>query len=74
MVKRVTGMSEEMLKAGVDASEAWRALLDAAAQLTPQPAPTSAHFARVERPFRHALAGGSGRASCRRELSKAGRG
>jgi DNA polymerase III subunit epsilon len=56
-VTRLTGIAEPMLHEGVDAPEAWRELLDEAAQLTQQPAPTVAHFARFERPFLRALAG-----------------
>jgi DNA polymerase III subunit epsilon len=55
-VARITGISESMLREGVEASEAWRALLDQAARLARQPAPTVAHFARFERPFLRALA------------------
>jgi DNA polymerase-3 subunit epsilon len=56
-VTRVTGISHSMLREAVDASEAWRALLDQAARLAQQPAPAVAHFARFERPFLRALAG-----------------
>ena len=55
-VARITGISESMVRDGVDAADAWRALLDQAARLARQPAPTVAHFARFERPFLRALA------------------
>jgi DNA polymerase-3 subunit epsilon len=56
-VERITGISDAMLRDAIDASEAWRALLEQAGQLAQQPAPTVAHFARFERPFLRALAG-----------------
>lgn len=56
-VARITGISEPMLREGVEAAEAWRALLDQAARLARQPAPTVVHFARFERPFLQAMAG-----------------
>jgi DNA polymerase III subunit epsilon len=56
-VARITGISEPMLREGVEAADAWRALLDQAERLAQQPAPTVVHFARFERPFLHALAG-----------------
>jgi DNA polymerase III subunit epsilon len=56
-VARITGISEAMTREGVEPSEAWRALLEQAARIGRQPAPTVAHFARFERPFLHALAG-----------------
>jgi DNA polymerase-3 subunit epsilon len=56
-VARITGISESMLREGVEPLEVWRALLDQAARLAQQPAPTVVHFARFERPFLHALAG-----------------
>jgi DNA polymerase III subunit epsilon len=56
-VARITGISESMLREGVEPPEAWRALLDQAAHLAQQPAPTVVHFARFERPFLRALAG-----------------
>jgi DNA polymerase-3 subunit epsilon len=56
-VARITGISDAMLSEGVEASEAWRALVEQAGQLPQQPAPTVAHFARFERPFLQALAG-----------------
>jgi DNA polymerase-3 subunit epsilon len=55
-VARITGISEAMLREGIEPSEAWRALLDQAARLAQQPAPTVVHFARFERPFLEALA------------------
>lgn len=56
-VARITGISEPMLREGVEAADAWRALVDRAGRLAQQPAPTIVHFARFERPFLHALAG-----------------
>ena len=58
-VSRVTGISMRMLDGGVDACDAWRALVAEASALEQQPAPTVAHFARFERPFLAALAGSS---------------
>jgi DNA polymerase III subunit epsilon len=58
-VARLTGISERMAQEGVDAAVAWRELSDAAARLARQPAPTVIHFARFERPFLRALAGGT---------------
>ena len=57
-VARMTGISEPMVRDGVDAHVAWRELAHAAARLTPQPAPTVIHFARFEQPFLRTLAGG----------------
>ena len=57
-VTRVTGITDAMLHEAVHASDAWRALLERASRLPQQPAPAVAHFARFERPFLHALAGG----------------
>jgi DNA polymerase-3 subunit epsilon len=57
-VARITGISGAMARDGIDAHLAWRELADAAAKLTPQPAPTVIHFARFERPFLRTLAGG----------------
>jgi DNA polymerase III subunit epsilon len=56
-VTRLTGISDAMLHEALDASDAWRALLDQAARLAQQPAPAVAHFAQFERPFLRALAG-----------------
>src|SRR4029079_3080428 len=56
-VVRLTGISERMLRAGVDAQVAWRELSNEAAALARQPAPTVIHFARFEQPFLRALAG-----------------
>jgi DNA polymerase-3 subunit epsilon len=56
-VTRVTGISDSMLGDAVEASDAWRAVVDRAACLALQPAPAVAHFARFERPFLRALAG-----------------
>src|SRR5262245_16951776 len=58
-VARLTGISERMAQEGVDAAVAWRELSNAAARLARQPAPTCIHFARFERPFLRALAGGT---------------
>jgi DNA polymerase-3 subunit epsilon len=57
-VVRITGISESMMRDGVDARLAWRELADDAGRLTPQPAPTVIHFARFEQPFLRTLAGG----------------
>jgi DNA polymerase-3 subunit epsilon len=58
-VMRLTGISERMSQGGVDAHVAWRELSNEAATLARQPAPTVIHFARFERPFLRALAGGA---------------
>src|SRR5687768_10590538 len=42
-VSRITGISEQMMRAAVDRQLAWRALSDHAASLTQQPAPTVIH-------------------------------
>jgi DNA polymerase-3 subunit epsilon len=47
-----------MMRDGVDPELAWRELVDDAARLAPQPAPTVIHFARFEQPFLRNLAGG----------------
>lgn len=57
-VARITGLSEPMMRDGVEAGVAWRELADDAATLMPQPAPTVIHFARFEQPFLRTLAGG----------------
>ncbi len=57
-VARITGISERMMRHGVDARLAWRELSEEAATLTQQPAPTIIHFARYEGPFLSALADG----------------
>ena len=57
-VMRLTGISEQMSQDGVEAHVAWRELSNEAATLARQPAPTVIHFARFERPFLRALAGG----------------
>jgi DNA polymerase III subunit epsilon len=57
-VTRITGLSRPMMRDGVDPELAWRELLDDAAELAPQPAPTVIHFARFEQPFLRNLAGG----------------
>src|SRR5689334_3159566 len=58
-VTRLTGISERMSQDGVDAQVAWQELSNEAATLPHQPAPTVIHFARFERPFLSALAGGT---------------
>ena len=57
-VARITGISERMMRDGVDGHLAWRELSDHAATLTQQPAPTVIHFARFEQPFLRTLAAG----------------
>src|SRR4249919_2291761 len=57
-VARITGISEHMMRSGVDGRCAWRELTDQAASLTQQPAPTVIHFARFEQPFLRSLAAG----------------
>jgi DNA polymerase III subunit epsilon len=57
-VARITGISESMSRAGVDARTAWRELSDDASRIPQQPAPAVVHFARFERPFLRSLAGG----------------
>src|SRR5437899_404588 len=57
-VSRITGISQHMMRAGVDRQFAWRALSDQAATLTQQPAPTVIHFAQFEHPFLRTLASG----------------
>jgi DNA polymerase III subunit epsilon len=57
-VARITGISEPMMRDGLDARLAWRQLSNQAASLTAQPAPTVIHFARFEQPFLRTLAGG----------------
>jgi DNA polymerase-3 subunit epsilon len=58
-VMRLTGISERMSQDGIEAHVAWRELFNDAATLARQPAPTVIHFARFERPFLCALAGGA---------------
>jgi DNA polymerase-3 subunit epsilon len=58
-VARITGISEPMMRNGVDAHLAWRKLSGQAASSTQQPAPTVIHFARFELPFLCELAGGA---------------
>ncbi len=58
-VARITGISDSMIKAGIDPDEAWRELSQEASRLPRQPGPTVIHFARFERPFLERLAGGS---------------
>lgn len=56
-VERVTGISDAMLHEALEPSQAWCMLLEHAARMPQQPAPTIVHFARFERPFLQALAG-----------------
>jgi DNA polymerase-3 subunit epsilon len=56
-VARMTGISERVMRDGVDARVAWRELSFQVATFAQQPAPTVIHFARFERPFLRALAG-----------------
>ena len=56
-VTRITGLSQSVMRDGVDPHLAWRELADAAAGLKAQPAPTVIHFARFEQPFLRTLAG-----------------
>src|SRR5512145_3237080 len=56
-VARITGISERVMRDGVDARVAWRELSYQVATFAQQPAPTVIHFARFERPFLRALAG-----------------
>jgi DNA polymerase-3 subunit epsilon len=58
-VTRITGLSQSMMREGVDPQFAWRDLAADAAMLMAQPAPTVIHFARFEQPFLRALAGGA---------------
>ena len=58
-VARLTGISERMVRQGVDARLVWRELSCEAATLATQPAPTVIHFARFEQPFLRVLAGGT---------------
>ncbi len=59
-VWRITGITDAMMRSGVDAQTAWRELCAEAAGLPQQPAPAVAHFARFEQPFLDALAGSGG--------------
>jgi DNA polymerase-3 subunit epsilon len=56
-VARITGIDERMVGGGVDAGVVWRALVEEAARLERQPAPTVVHYAKFERPFFRQLAG-----------------
>jgi DNA polymerase-3 subunit epsilon len=58
-VRRITGISDDMAREGIDRDAAWRMLAGEAASLDQQPAPTVVHFARFERPFLTLLAGGT---------------
>jgi DNA polymerase-3 subunit epsilon len=57
-VSRITGISQDMMRAAIDGQVAWRALSEQAANLSQQPAPTVIHFARFEQPFLRMLAAG----------------
>jgi DNA polymerase-3 subunit epsilon len=57
-VRRITGISEQMLRSAVDGRDVWRQLSAEAASLTQQPAPTVIHFAQFEQPFLRTLAHG----------------
>jgi DNA polymerase-3 subunit epsilon len=57
-VRRITGISEHMMRSAVDGRHAWSQLSDQAASLTQQPAPTVIHFAQFEQPFLRTLATG----------------
>ena len=57
-VTRITGLSQSMMRDGVDPHRAWRELAEDARRLAAQPAPTVIHFARFEQPFLRTLAGG----------------
>ena len=58
-VTRITGITDDLLAAGVAAEEAWRDLMHDSAALSPNATPAVAHFARFERPFLERLAGGA---------------
>ncbi len=58
-VSRITGITDDMVRAGASVLEVWRALVRDAATLAPQPPPAVIHFARFEQPFLHALAEGA---------------
>jgi DNA polymerase-3 subunit epsilon len=57
-VARITGISEPMVRDGVDPDLAWRELAEDVARIAAQPAPTVIHYAQFERPFLRALACG----------------
>ena len=57
-VTRITGLSQSMMRDGMEAHLVWRELAGAAAALTTQPAPAVIHFARFEQPFLRTLAAG----------------
>lgn len=54
-VARLTGIRPDEWRRGQAPESVWRRLLDAAAQVSPRPAPLVVHFARFEAPFLHAL-------------------
>ena len=58
-VARITGITDRMMRAGLEPGAAWRALAATASTITSQPAPTIIHFARFEGPFLRRLAGGA---------------
>lgn len=57
-VARITGITDAIVAGGVAPADAWRELAIDAASIAPSPAPAVAHYARFERPFLDALAGG----------------
>ena len=56
-VARITGITERMVRHGVEPRIAWRELSEHVTTFAQQPAPTIIHFASFERPFLRALAG-----------------
>ena len=71
-VARITGITNDMMRTGVDAQDAWRELCAEASTLPQQPAPAIAHFARFEQPFLDALAGSPKRIDlvCTHEIAR----
>src|SRR5262245_47069032 len=71
-VRRITGISEHMMRSAVDGRHVWRKLSEQAASLTQQPAPTVIHFARFEQPFLRTLAAGVFRLDvvCTRDIAR----
>lgn len=57
-VRRITGISDDMLSGAVEPRVAWHELVEQASNFAQQPAPTVIHFARFEQPFLRALAAG----------------
>ena len=58
-VARITGIDNDLARAGVPASQAWAELLADASSIAQRPPPAVAHFARFERPFLARLADGA---------------